>query len=49
MVGSWFSSAMKVTFVLTGKGWLKAELAVSTFWPNEYQVGLQFIHLYYYK
>ncbi|XP_008395633.1 receptor-type tyrosine-protein phosphatase kappa isoform X7 [Poecilia reticulata] len=22
----------------TGKGWLKAELAVSTFWPNEYQV-----------
>uniref|UniRef100_H3BWJ5 protein-tyrosine-phosphatase n=1 Tax=Tetraodon nigroviridis TaxID=99883 RepID=H3BWJ5_TETNG len=22
----------------TGKNWLKAELAVSTFWPNEYQV-----------
>uniref|UniRef100_A0A8C1CEH6 protein-tyrosine-phosphatase n=1 Tax=Cyprinus carpio carpio TaxID=630221 RepID=A0A8C1CEH6_CYPCA len=22
----------------TGKGWMKAELAVSTFWPNEYQV-----------
>ncbi|XP_034755358.1 receptor-type tyrosine-protein phosphatase kappa isoform X30 [Etheostoma cragini] len=22
----------------TGKGWLRAELAVSTFWPNEYQV-----------
>uniref|UniRef100_A0A671XL60 Receptor-type tyrosine-protein phosphatase kappa n=1 Tax=Sparus aurata TaxID=8175 RepID=A0A671XL60_SPAAU len=22
----------------TGKDWLKAELAVSTFWPNEYQV-----------
>ncbi|KAK7907207.1 hypothetical protein WMY93_015819 [Mugilogobius chulae] len=22
----------------TGKGWLKAELAISTFWPNEYQV-----------
>lgn len=22
----------------TGKGWLKAELAVSTFWPSEYQV-----------
>lgn len=25
----------------TGKDWLRAELAVSTFWPNEYQVGLQ--------
>ena len=23
----------------TGKDWLRAELAVSTFWPNEYQVG----------
>lgn len=22
----------------TGKGWMKAEFAVSTFWPNEYQV-----------
>uniref|UniRef100_A0A3P8V0T6 Receptor-type tyrosine-protein phosphatase kappa n=1 Tax=Cynoglossus semilaevis TaxID=244447 RepID=A0A3P8V0T6_CYNSE len=22
----------------TGKSWLKAELAISTFWPNEYQV-----------
>lgn len=22
----------------TGKDWLRAELAVSTFWPNEYQV-----------
>lgn len=25
----------------TGKDWLRAELAVSTFWPNEYQVNLQ--------
>jgi len=25
----------------TGKDWLRAELAVSTFWPNEYQVGLK--------
>uniref|UniRef100_A0A8B9MCL4 MAM domain-containing protein n=1 Tax=Accipiter nisus TaxID=211598 RepID=A0A8B9MCL4_9AVES len=25
----------------TGKDWLRAELAVSTFWPNEYQVSLQ--------
>lgn len=24
----------------TGKEWLRAELAVSTFWPNEYQVRL---------
>lgn len=24
----------------TGKDWLRAELAVSTFWPNEYQVSL---------
>lgn len=23
----------------TGKDWLRAELAVSTFWPNEYQVS----------
>ncbi|XP_066515476.1 receptor-type tyrosine-protein phosphatase kappa [Hoplias malabaricus] len=23
----------------TGKDWKKAELAVSTFWPNEYQVN----------
>lgn len=27
----------------TGKDWLRAELAVSTFWPNEYQVNLQII------
>lgn len=25
----------------TGKDWLRAELAVSTFWPNEYQVNLK--------
>uniref|UniRef100_A0A8C8SLX3 protein-tyrosine-phosphatase n=1 Tax=Pelusios castaneus TaxID=367368 RepID=A0A8C8SLX3_9SAUR len=25
----------------TGKDWLRAELAVSTFWPNEYQVSQQ--------
>lgn len=45
MLGSWSGSAMIVTFVLTGKGWLKAELAVSTFWPNEYQVGSHLIFL----
>uniref|UniRef100_A0A8C9V617 Receptor-type tyrosine-protein phosphatase kappa n=1 Tax=Scleropages formosus TaxID=113540 RepID=A0A8C9V617_SCLFO len=27
----------------TGKDWLRAELAVSTFWPNEYQVRLKLI------
>ncbi|ETE70720.1 hypothetical protein L345_03468, partial [Ophiophagus hannah] len=25
----------------TGKDWLRAELAVSTFWPNEYQTPLE--------
>uniref|UniRef100_A0A8C0G9Y8 MAM domain-containing protein n=1 Tax=Chelonoidis abingdonii TaxID=106734 RepID=A0A8C0G9Y8_CHEAB len=29
----------------TGRDWLRAELAVSTFWPNEYQVSLQYILL----
>ena len=26
----------------TGKEWLRAELAISTFWPNEYQVAYTF-------
>lgn len=27
----------------TGRDWLRAELAVSTFWPNEYQVIIIFV------
>lgn len=31
----------------TGKEWLRAELAVSTFWPNEYQVHRATTSLHY--